>query len=142
MSFRQLWDAKEPARFGAIRDLLRGHALPARDGVDIALLLDVLGSRYKDATRAVMMKGVWDDDLMGEPREVIRAQQVIEDWLYSGQFHAKRDKVARIERWSRTTYEFTLAKAIHLVVGVMWELHIVVIGALGERCSTPSPRAT
>ncbi len=132
MSFRQLWDTKEPTRFEAIRDLLRSHASPARGGVDVVVLLDALGGRYKEATREVMMKGVWADDPVGEPKEVIRARQVIEDWLYSGPFHAKKDKIERVKRWSPTAYEFTLTKSIHAVVGVMWELQIIVIGALGE----------
>jgi hypothetical protein len=136
MSFRQLWDNKEPTRFEAIRDLLRSHALPARGGVDVVVLLDVLGGRYKEATRAVMLKGVWAHDPMGEPKDVICARQVIEDWLYSGPFHAKKDKIERVERWSPTAYEFTLTKAIHAVVGVMWELQIIVMGALGELVAT------
>jgi hypothetical protein len=106
--------------------------LPARDGVDVVVLLDVLGDRYKTAAREVMMKGVWGDDPIGEPKDVVRARQVIEDWLYSGPFHAKKDKIERVKRWSPTSYEFTLAKAIHAVVGVMWELQIIVMGPLGE----------
>ncbi len=68
MSFRQLWELGEPARLETTRDLLRSHALPARDSVDVVVLLDVLGDRYKAATRQVMMKGVRADDLMGEPK--------------------------------------------------------------------------
>jgi hypothetical protein len=68
----------------------------------------------------------------GKPKDVIRARQVIEDWLYSGPFHAKKDKIERVKRWSPTAYEFTVTKAIHAVVGVMWELQIIVMGALGE----------
>lgn len=132
MAFRQLWDNAESTRFEVIRDLLRSHARPARDGVDVVVLLDVLGSKYKGATRDVMMKQVWLGDPMGEPKEVTRSRQVIEDWLYSGPFHAKRDKIERVKRWSPTAYEFTLIKAIHSVVGVMWELQIVVMGAIGE----------
>ncbi len=65
-------------------------------------------------------------------KDVVRARQVIEDWLYSGPFHAKKDKVERVKRWSPTSYGFTLAKAIHEIAGVMWELQIIVMGALGE----------
>lgn len=123
MSFRQLWDAREPARFDAVRQLLRGNALPPRDGVDVRVLLEVLGCRFKAATRSEMMR-------LSEPKEVIRARQVIDDWLYSGPFHADEARVARVERWSSTAYEFTLAKAIHAIVGVIWELQIIVGGAL------------
>jgi hypothetical protein len=42
MSFRQLWEPGESAQFETIRDLLRSHALPARDGVDVVVLLDVV----------------------------------------------------------------------------------------------------
>lgn len=132
MSFRQLWDKKEPTRFEAIRHVLRSHTLTAPGGVGTVVLLDVLGARFKEATRAVMMKDVWADDPLGKPKEVTRARQVIEDWLYSGPFHAGRDRIERVERWSPTAYEFTLTKAIHAVVGVMWELQIIVMGALGE----------
>lgn len=130
MSFRQLWNDGEPARFQTVRQLLRDNALPPGDEADVRLLLDVLGARFKDATRAEMMRIVWPDDPMGEPKEVIRARQVIDDWLYSGAFHADPDRIARVERWSPTAYEFTLAKALHGVVAVMWELHVVVEGAL------------
>lgn len=130
MSFRQLWDASEPARFDAVRQLLRDKALPTREGSYMRVLLDVLGSRFKAATRAEMMRIVWEDDPMGEPKEVIRARQVIDDWLYSGAFHADKARVARVQRWSTTSYEFTLAKALHAIVGVIWELQIVVGGVL------------
>jgi hypothetical protein len=133
MSFRQLWDASEPARFDAVRQLLRGNARPPRDQVDVRVLLDVLGSRFKAATRSDMMRIVWQDDRLGEPKEVIRARQVIDDWLYSGPFHADEDRIARVGRWSSTAYEFTLAKALHAIAGVIWELQIVVGGALGPR---------
>jgi hypothetical protein len=96
----------------------------------VRVLLDVLGSRFKAATRAEMMRIVWEDDPMGEPKEVIRARQVIDDWLYSGAFHADKERIARVERWSATSYEFTLAKALHAIVGVIWELQIVVGGVL------------
>jgi hypothetical protein len=79
-----------------------------------------------------MMKCVWADDPMGEPKDVIRARQVVDDWLYSGPFHAKKDRIERIKRWTPTSYEFTLTKAIRAIVGVVWELHIIVMGTVGE----------
>ncbi len=130
MSFRQLWGASEPARFDAVRQLLRDHVLPPRDQVDVHVLLDVLGNHFKAATRSDMMRIVWKDDPLGKPKEVIRARQVIDDWLYSGPFHADEDRIARVGRWSNTAYEFTLAKALHAIVGVIWELQIVVGGVL------------
>src|ERR1039458_9782424 len=60
MTFRQLWSAKEPARFDATRALLRRHALPARDGVDAVELLDEVGTRFRsddDVPPAVERKG-------------------------------------------------------------------------------------
>jgi hypothetical protein len=140
MSFRQLWDAKEPARFDAVRQLLRDHALLPRDQVDVRVLLDVLGSRFKAATRSDMMRIVWEDDPMGKPKEVIRARHVIDDWLYSGPFHADEERIARVERWSSKAYEFTLAKALHTIVGVLWELQIVVGGVLEDQQKTRQPR--
>jgi hypothetical protein len=130
MTFRQLWSAKEPARFDATRALLRRHALPARDGVDAVELLDEVGTRFKQATSEVMMKNVWKDDPVGEPINVIRARQVIDDWFYAGAFHTDEEKAGRVRRWSPKTYEFTLAKAIHDVAYVMWELQVVVGGVL------------
>jgi hypothetical protein len=140
MSFRQLWDAKEPARFDAVRQLLRDHALPPRYQVDVRVLLDVLGSRFKAATRSDMMRIVWEDHPLGKPKEVIRARQVIDDWLYSGPFHADEERIARVERWSSKAYEFTLAKALHAIVGVLWELLIVVGAVLEDQQTTSQPR--
>lgn len=130
MTFRQLWSNKEPARFEAIRALLRNRALPAHDRVEVVPLLDLLGSRLKQAAAGEMMKHVWKDDPFGTPIEVTYARQVIDDWLYAGPFHADEEKIERVERWSPETYEFTLAKAIRSVSYVFWELHIVVGGAL------------
>jgi hypothetical protein len=138
MTFRQLWDEKEPARFTAVRNLLRRHALPARGGVDTAALLDVLGSRFRAATRLEMMRVMWSRDPLFEPNEVIRARQFIDDWMYGGAFHANTERAARLDRWVPVTYELTLAKALHAIVGVIWELHIVVGGALRRKVSPAS----
>jgi hypothetical protein len=98
--------------------------------VDAVELLYEVGTRFKQATSEVMMKNVWKDDPVGEPINVIRARQVIDDWLYAGAFHTDEEKADRVRRWSPKTYEFTLAKAIHDVAYVMWELQIVVGGVL------------
>ena len=127
MSFRQLWASGEPSQFQTISGFLRRHALSTP--LDTFVLLDHIGERYRTARRLVMMKEVWADDPVGEPKHVIRAEQVIEDWLYSGPFHANKTKIERVKRWSTTSYGFCLAKAIRAMVGVMWELHIVVVGA-------------
>lgn len=132
MSFRQLWEDGEPAQFQTVRNLLRAHLLLPRDRVDTRLLLDVLGQRYRGARREVMMKDVWEDDPIGEPKAVIRAEQVVNDWLYSGPFHGDKDKIARVARWSDTAYELSLIKAINGITGVIWEMQIVVMGATGE----------
>jgi len=131
MSLRQLWAAIEPSRFSTVRSLLRDRASVPRDGVDVTILLDLLGKRYNAAGRSIVMKEVWSDDPVGEPGSAIRARQVVDDWLNGGQFHGEREKMERVERWSPTAYEFTFVKAVHDIVAVRWELQIVVMGALG-----------
>jgi hypothetical protein len=140
MTFRQLWITKEPARFDATRALLRSHALPAQDGVDAVEILDEIGTRFKLATSEVMMKDVWEDDPVGEPIDVIRACQVIDDWLYAGAFHTDEEKAERVGRWSPSTYEFTFAQAIHNVAYVMWELQVVAGSVLAAAEQPVIPR--
>jgi hypothetical protein len=110
--------------------MLRSHARPTRDGVDILEFLDAIGTRFKRATSEEMMKSVDRDDPFGDPIDVTSAREVIDDWLYGGAFHTDEDRAERVRRWSPVTYEFTLAKALHSVAYVMWELHVVVGSAL------------
>jgi len=134
MVFRQLWMQSEPARFNDMRNLLRRRALP-EGGEDVVVMLDILGARYKAASREVMMKNVWEHDSMGEPISVVRAEQVIDDWLYSGPFHTDPEKVERVKSWSKDPYEYSLAKSIRGLAAVMWELDLIVQDALGERAA-------
>lgn len=130
MVFRQLWMQGEPARFNDMRNLLRRRAAPGAS--DVLTMLDLLGARYKAAAREVMMKNVWADDPMGEPISVVRAEQVIDDWLYSGPFHTDAEKVERVRAWSAVPYEYSLAKSILGVAAVMWEMDLIVQDAHGE----------
>lgn len=130
MVFRQLWENGERAEFQSVRALLRKRAREAEGGANTVLLLDLLGKRYKAAARAEMMRHVWADDPMGKPKEVFRARQVINDWLYAGPFHTDPEKVARVQSWSQPAYTYSLAEAIRRVAAVMWELDLIVQGAL------------
>lgn len=50
MAFRRLWDASEPASFKQSRNVLRARAARLGRGVDVVLLLDLIGRRYTRAT--------------------------------------------------------------------------------------------
>jgi hypothetical protein len=130
MTFRQLWMTGEPAEFQGVRGMLRKRAKSPRDRVDVVVPLDELGRRYRDATREVRMKDVDRADPFGEPLRVHRARQVIDDWLYSGPFHTEPARVQRVQAWSRPGYEWALVESINEIASVMWELHLVVRGAL------------
>jgi hypothetical protein len=142
MTFRHVWQPGEPANFDSIRSLLRSRAAPSRAGAEAVGLLDVLGKRFKEARREEMMKHVWEDDPMGKPKKVFRASQVVDDWINGYAFHKDSDKAERVASWSPTQYEWTLTKAINEFAGVIWELHIVVMGALSavdELATAPTP---
>lgn len=130
MTFRHLWQPGEPANFESIRSLLRDRAAPSPPGAEAVKLLDVLGKRFKDVRRKEMLKHVWADEPMGKPIKVFRATQVVDDWLNGYAFHKDTDKAERVASWSATQYEWSLIKAIHDFAGVMWELHIVLMGAV------------
>lgn len=130
MTFRQLWMVREPARFETVRGVLRKRAAPQRGDVDVTRLLDELGRRYSRARKDEMMRHVWIDDPMGEPKEIFVAEQVIDDWLYGGTFHSDDGRAKRVRSWSKTQYEWSLIKSINALAAVMWELDIVVGGVV------------
>jgi hypothetical protein len=133
MNFRQLWSKDEPRRFEKVHELVRTHAKPgAADGVDIAALLSSLMRRYQEAKAEVAMKHVWKDDPMGEPKETFTAELVIDTWLYGGAFHTDADKRAFVKSWIPSTYEFTFVKAMRRTAVLMWELDVLVRGAIEE----------
>lgn len=132
MSFRQLWMPKEPAQFHRVLGILRRRTKPHSGDLDTRAVLDELGRRYRSARREVMMKHVWADDPVGEPKDTFDAERVIEDWLNGGRFHSDADAEARVASWSPLAYEWSLIKALHGVAGVMWELHFVVISVLAS----------
>ncbi len=128
MTFRRLWLKKEPARFEAVLRLLRDHTACTADGLEARRLLDIVGARFRIATRAELMKHVWDDDPFGEPIRVFRARQVIDDWFYAGPFHEDPERAKRVRAWSPAAYEWSFIKAVHEVAVVIWELQVVVSG--------------
>lgn len=130
MIFRQLWQPGEAAQYDAIRALLREHAKPTQRGAEAVVLLDAIGKRFKAKRRDVLMKHVWEHDPVGKPIRVFRAAGVLDDWFNGVLFHPDEDKEQRVRAWSPTAYEFSAVKAINRIAGVMWELHIVVAGAL------------
>lgn len=141
MTFRQLWQQGEPANFESVRAILRRRVAPSAEGAEALALVDALGRSYKDARREVLMKHVWQDDPMGKPKEVFRTARVVDDWLNGFAFHSDADKAKRVESWSPTSYEWSLIKAINDLAGVMWEMHIVVMGALAAVQEEAAPAA-
>lgn len=137
MNFRQLWSPKERSRFEKVHELLRTHAKPGVvDGVDLSELLSSLERRYRVAKAEVAMKHVWVHDPMGQPKETFTVDFVIDRWLYSGKFHTEDDKQDFVESWNPTTYEYTVIKWMRRVAVLMWELDILVRGALEEAGAT------
>jgi hypothetical protein len=126
MVFRQMWSKREPAQASKVLSVLRRHAV----GPSTVSLLDEIGEHLRAAGRRELMKHVWIDDPMGTPKQVFRAAEVIDDWLYSGAFHTDLDKKAKVAGWSAASYEGSLIKGIADVAAVMWELDIVVGGVL------------
>jgi hypothetical protein len=133
MSFRQLWMQDEDAQFHRIHRILRQAVKPSSDGTDVVAVLDELGRRHRQARREVMMKHVWVDDPVGVPKQTFDAERVINDWLYGGQFHSDPEAAARVQSWSPVAYEWSLIKALQEVIGVLFELHLLVVAALAAR---------
>jgi len=141
MWFRQLWMKKEPARFHAVLGLLRGRLAPNHPDVNATrTVLTHLGRRHRQACRRSLMKHVWDHDPVGEPIRDFDAEQVIDDWLYGGQFHFDPAAAERVGSWSRPAYEWSLIKAITGVCAVCWELDLLV-GAVLEDARQSSAAA-
>jgi hypothetical protein len=138
MVFRQLWQDGEPARYETIRSLLRTHAKPTPRGTEAVALLDLLGSRFKRERRHVLMSHVWEDDPVGEPIRVFRAARVLDDWFNGVLFHPDEHKARSVRAWSPTAYEYSAVKSINRIAGVMWELHLVVMGVLDTDAVVPS----
>jgi hypothetical protein len=61
----------------------------------VTVLLKELGRRYRVARRAVRMKHVDHANPFGEPLAEFHAEQIINDWLYGGQFHTDGARGAR-----------------------------------------------
>lgn len=141
MTFRRLWLQGEPARFELILRLLRDHARLDSRGGEARRLLEHLGRRYRNAKREVLMRHVREDDPVGEPIRVFRAEDVIDDWLYSGPFHEDDDRAARVASWSPVGYEWSFIKGITGVAAVMWELHVVVVAVLADASATTTAAA-
>lgn len=133
MHFRQLWSKEERTRFEKVHELIRTHIRGGRiDGVDLKPVLGSVMSRYQSAKAYEAMKHVWADDPMGEPKESFSAEYVIECWLYSDPFHTDDDKVKFRESWTPEGFDFTVIKAMRSVAALMWELDVLVQGALEE----------
>jgi len=132
MVFRQLWSPSEPAEFGKVLAILRERVKASAEGAEALKLLDILEESYEQASDAEMMRHVWEHDPMGKPKEVFTAKQVIRDWLYSGPFHTDKARAERVKSWSKVQYEYSLIKAVIGLAGPMWELSLVVQGALDE----------
>lgn len=133
MTFRQMW-SDQPTRVEGVHQLLYDHAKRgSADGVDVRALLSSIIRRYNAAKSEEMMKHVWEHDPFGEPKASFSAEYVIDQWFYSGtRFHWDDDKQAFVESWSREAIEFSYIKAMQNVAGVMWELDVMVAGALEE----------
>lgn len=127
IDFRRLWLKKEPTRFGNVLVLLREHA---EDG-DAVAALDALGRDFKEACRDGLM-GVRDPSDPENLKKIkpISARQVIDDWMNGDSFHGDPDARERVRRWSPTTYEFSLIKAVNRISNVFLALDVVVVPIL------------
>lgn len=134
LTFRHLWQTKEPARFQTVLTLVRAHVNRAdTDSMYSGALLDLIGLRYRSARREVQMKHVWKEDPFGKPKEVFRAERVIDDWMNGVAFHSDEEKASRVLAWSPVSYEWALITSIRDVAAVMWELQLVVSDVLTIR---------
>lgn len=133
MDLRQLWMKKERTHFPRVRNMLRRHAFDKASAASAkaVIQIDGIGDRYTEALNATLMSFADVANPM-VALQTISAEQVVEDWLYSGPAHWDEERAARVKLWSREGYEFSLTKALNSFADVYWELDLLVQGILGE----------
>ncbi|MGO9759808.1 MAG: hypothetical protein ACLP1Q_00910 [Solirubrobacteraceae bacterium] len=133
MDLRQLWMKKERTHFPKVRNMLHRHAdgKGSAASVEAVTQLDGIGRRYSEALKTTLMSFVDPVNPM-VALKTISAEQVVQDWLYSGPAHWDEERAARVKLWSKEGYEFSLTKALNSFADVYWELDLLVQGILGE----------
>jgi hypothetical protein len=121
IDFRRLWLQKERTHFTKVLTLLREHS----EDESATTMLNALGRDFREACRDELM-ATTDPKDPGKTR-LIRARQVINDWLNGGSFHDDVDARERVKRWSPATYEFSLIKAVNRVSNVCLALDVPIV---------------
>lgn len=133
MDVRQLWMKNERTHFPTVRNMLRRHALAKRSAASVVAVeqIDGIGHRYAEALRSPLMNFVDAANPMLVLQSVT-AEEVVKDWLYSGAAHWDQEREARVKRWSKDGYEFSLTKAMNSMCDVYWELDLFIQGILAQ----------
>lgn len=141
VTLRQSWQRNDLANHGRVLKILRSRVDEDEDGAHTRRLVDELAARFAAARAARLMGLVDPEDLkqVGTPGSrmplIVRhitADEVLDDWLHGCVVHSDPVKAAAVARWSPSTYEWSIIKAVHGITRAVLATHVVTRGALGE----------